>query len=537
MPRWVTALVLASAFVGGLAAPARADTISYLDDGVVRVGVDLDRGGLIVYLAPSGTDPRANLVDATIGDEGIQPWFQAGPDGFDNPAPPYQTNPWNPSLGGDAFGNQSWVDRYGDDNDGTTIHTETYPLQWALSNTSCTCVIEQWITLDGAAVKVRMRLELRYDHDVPAALREQQLPALHLDPKLNRLFAYTGDQPFREEPLTLLGAVSARQSVTSAERWAALVDANGSGVGVIASAVARYDFAAGFLAPVAVANLDTNSAYPGSVYEADATIVLGTVAQIRAYAQAHRPEDTRPDYQFTSDHRHWSLWNMAPPKSSTGVLDAVPGDDPQLLGPDEWFQAVDVPTLYVRGAWHTHDNLAQLFWRSPSGGWSEAQSVRFRVIPDGRFHSYAVRLSGQPLWSGTITQLRLDPVCCAEPNAVVDLASLSWRPDPGAMPVAIEHARGLDLHLVRDRRHRLGATGKVVIDDAYLPCLAGVPVRLQQRARTGQWVTVRTLFTGIGGQFSLTLPPKSHAYFRAVVDEQTAAGNTCDGAVSHASKA
>jgi len=164
MPRWVITLLLASAFVGGLAAPARADTISYLDDGVVRVGVDLDRGGLIVYLAPSGTDPSANLVDATLGDQGIQPWFQAGPDGFGNPAPPYESNPWNPSLGGDAFGNESWVDRYTGDNDGTTIHTETYPLQWALSNTSCTCTIEQWITLDGAAVKLRMRLELQYDH-------------------------------------------------------------------------------------------------------------------------------------------------------------------------------------------------------------------------------------------------------------------------------------------------------------------------------------------------------------------------------------
>ena len=521
----VLLLICAAAF--GLASPAQATTMSYLDNGVVKVGVDLDRGGMIVYLAPSGAPPSANLVDATTLGDGIQPWFQAGPNPYRNPAPPYESNPWNPSVGGDAYGHASYSNTYLASNDGTTIHTTTYPRQWALGDVGCKCEIEQWLTLDGAAVKLRVKLEIySYDsNDIGAALHDEQLPALHLASTLNRLVTYTDPEPFSGGTVTQLAAGSQRTSVTAPESWAALVDASGTGVGVIHPGITRYDYAAGFLAPVATANLNPGSDSALTLEDAS-TIVVGTAAQIRAYAVAHHP-DLRPDYQFTSDDsRLWTRWNAGPPSSTSSGFAAVPWEDAQLLGPDEWFASDAVPTLYVRGAWHTHDTLAQIFWRAPGGPFTEQRSVRFRVVNDGRMHTYAVPLSGQVLYTGLVAQLRFDPVCCLETSSLVDLASISWRPDPAAIPVAIEHARQLELRLVRDRKHRFGALGRLVAGDSYLPCVSHVRIRLQ-RLISGSWLPAKTLYTGTGGEFSVALPPKSRSHYRAIADLLVLKGNVC----------
>jgi len=528
MPRSLIILVLALGAVLGFATTARAG-ISYLDNGTVRVGVDLDRGGLIVHLSRSGA-ASPNLVDASVGNRGIQPWFQRGPAAYGNPRPPYASNPWNPVLGGDVYGHPSIVEAA--TNDGTTVYTKTTPLQWALNgNSYCGCRIEQWVTLDGPAVLLRERLTSLWGNNREPAPFDQQLPSVHLVPTLNRAFAYDGVQPFANRPLTELATGPQPGSVTSTESWVALTDAAGFGVGVFHAGIMRFAFGSGFVAPTRLESLDR------SVYDDTSTLVVGTVGQIRDYVQAHRDAaDGRPDYRFTQiDRRHWSLVNMDDTWSdAVGVLDAIPGSDPQLIGPDEWFAAGNVPTLYVRGAWHTSDNLAQLFWSNPRSSFTEGQSVRFRVTADGLFHTYAVPLEGQPLWLGTITQLRFDPVCCAESNSLVQLASISWRPDPQAIPVTIEHPRAVRLRLVRDRRHRLGAVGAVVGQDAYDPCASFVPVQIQNRTASG-WITVRTVVSRGGGGFSVALARKSRARYRALVSPQTFGHDLCVGASSSSS--
>jgi len=117
-------------------------------------------------------------------------------------------------------------------------------------------------------------------------------------------------------------------------------------------------------------------------------------------------------------------------------------------------------------------------------------------------------------------------VCCSEYSSLVDLASITWRPDAAAIPVAIEHPRQLALRLVRDKKHRLGALGWLTAPDNYLPCVVHAPVRLQ-RFLGGTWVPAKTLFTGRNGEFSFALPPKSHSHYRAVADLLTLKGNVC----------
>jgi hypothetical protein len=48
--------------------------------------------------------------------------------------------------------------------------------------------------------------------------------------------------------------------------------------------------------------------------------------------------------------------------------------------------------------------------RSKSPEFDEDKSVRFQIIPDGRYHEYRLQMQQHPAWAGqTITQLRLDP--------------------------------------------------------------------------------------------------------------------------------
>ena len=59
----------------------------------------------------------------------------------------------------------------------------------------------------------------------------------------------------------------------------------------------------------------------------------------------------------------------------------------------------------------TSGSGGQLFWATDeSPTFDETRSVRFQVIPDGRFHEYRLQMRQHPDWSEqTITQLRLDP--------------------------------------------------------------------------------------------------------------------------------
>lgn len=51
---------------------------------------------------------------------------------------------------------------------------------------------------------------------------------------------------------------------------------------------------------------------------------------------------------------------------------------------------------------------AQFFWQGSAGGWHGDRHVDWNVVPDGRWHVYTVKLPAS--WTGTVTQVRLDPV-------------------------------------------------------------------------------------------------------------------------------
>ncbi len=93
-----------------------------------------------------------------------------------------------------------------------------------------------------------------------------------------------------------------------------------------------------------------------------------------------------------------------------GLFGRISGPDPYLVRPLVQIQGDEVAVLNLRMR-VTAGSTGQLFWTTEaSPDFDEEKSIRFQIIPDGRYHEYRVLMQQHAAWKGqTITQLRLDP--------------------------------------------------------------------------------------------------------------------------------
>lgn len=425
-------LVLTAAVVAvslGLAGEERPlkdgpERMAYLDNGIIKVGVDLDRGGSIGFLADA--KKGGNVVNVHDLGRWIGQSYYAGPKPFGTAHPAWKDWPWNPVSAGDVYGNASKL--LEKKNDGKTLYVKSVPMQWALKNVPGDCAFETWITLEGRSVRVRNRLTNQRKDEKQYPALDQELPAVYTTGKFHRLMTYTGDSPFADKPLTEIHKQPAKDGRPQwatffvTEHWAALVDDDDWGLGVLHPDVVRFlggfsgkpntggpdDDPAGYLAPVRREILDHNI-----VYEYRYTLVLDSLANIRKEAYKQRPKSAVPDYRFTKDRQHW--WLVDANDTGFPLKDCwrlqVEQDDPQLFGPEGCWKAKDAPTIFVRAAYRTKNKTAELFWETADRpGFRAEQSVKFAIVPDGTMRTYEVDLSSSPKYRGTIRRLRFDPV-------------------------------------------------------------------------------------------------------------------------------
>ena len=217
------------------------------------------------------------------------------------------------------------------------------------------------------------------------------------------------------------------------------MDDRGIGVGVIHPGVYSFiggfhgkpntggpkDDPTGYIAPVRKEVLDHNI-----VYEYRYILAVGTLEEIRAAASANRVKDTRPDDRFDRDRRHWIYHNARDSgfPIAGGLRIKTTGDEPQLIGPEQWWRAEDVPKLFIRAAFRTRGDRVQVFWSVPGQGFSPGRRVELTIRPDGMLRTYEVDLAAAPGYRGTITGLRLDPPDASGPDDEVRLESISWKP-------------------------------------------------------------------------------------------------------------
>lgn len=425
--------------VAALAVPATASaTVSYLSNGLIEVGVDLDEGGVITHLALPGGQSVIN--DHDLGRQ-VQQSYYSGPDGL------CVGGPWNPTGAGDRFGNPSQVVAHS--NDGATIYVKSVPKIWACNAVPAEATFEHWISLDGKTVRVHNRLTSNRSDRTPYPARFQELPAAYTVGTLYRLFTYHGSAPYTNAPPNQVYATLPNAAQwTATEGWAAQLNNAGWGLGVFSPAVTTFlggfhgtpgigapnDDPTGYISPIRREILDWNT-----VYEYDYALVLGTLDEIRGYAVAQRP-DRRPDFRFARDRQGW--WYIQARDQGfpiDGFLRVAVdlNEDPQMWRRDLWFSAADVPKLFIRARHHSRENQAQLFWGVAGANFSEERSLRFAVKPDDKWHTYILDLRNVPTWQGPISALRLDPVNAgAEPGAYVDVASISWKQAERTLRVA-----------------------------------------------------------------------------------------------------
>jgi hypothetical protein len=417
---------------------AQGAKLSFLDNGMIRVGVDLEQGGTITWVSTSGSE--RNVINAHDRGRQIQLSFYGGPQPFGTAHPDWKNWPWNPIGTGDVFGHASTVLKH--TNDGKTLYTKSIPLQWALDNVPGECTFETWITLAGATAHVRNRLVNHRADKTQYRAFDQELPALYTIGKLYRLVSYDGDEPYSNAPVRRLENNGPPwTSWKATEHWAALLDDDDWGLGIYHPNVFTFiggfhgkpdtggptDDPTGYIAPIRQEILDHNI-----VYDYDYVLILGKLAAIRAYAVTHRPRDTRPDYVFDHDRQHWTYVNSDdagwPIRGALRVH--LEQGDPQMIGPEQWWTASSMPHLTLRAAFHSRQKVAELFWRVVGKqGYSADRKLRFEITPDGKYHTYTLDLAAVPTYSGTITGLRVDLLDGGEKGAYADVASLSWRPD------------------------------------------------------------------------------------------------------------
>ncbi len=419
-------------------APAEGQKMSYLSNGKIKIGIDLEQGGTITYLSAAGSD--RNIINAHDRGRQIQLSFYSGPQPYGQAHPGWRNWPWNPIGTGDVYGHASTVLQT--TNDGKTLYLKSIPLQWALDNVPGECTFETWITLEGSAAHLRCRLLNHRADKTPYGAFDQELPAVYTIGKLYRLVTYDGFQPYTGQPARKVDNAGPPWAAWKAtEHWAALLDDSGQGLGIYHPGVFSFiggfhgppntggpkDDSTGYIAPVRREILDANIAY-----NYDYVLILGSLDQIRSYAVAHRPKETRPDYRFAHDRLHWTYANTSDSGwPISGFLRVkLEKDDPQTIGPEQWWKAEAAPDIYIRARYHTTQTRAELFWATrEQPGFAGERSIAFEIKPDGKFHTYRVHLAESPQYKGTITGLRFDPVPSGAPGEYADIASISWRAD------------------------------------------------------------------------------------------------------------
>lgn len=251
---------------------------TFLDNGVVRLGVNMDAGGSIGWF--SHAHSSENLLNAFDHGRYLQQSYYGDSDGSE-----WNGKPWryNPVQGGSWKGVPAAVLEKREDKD--ALYIKTRPRQWASGKDVDDMVFEEWLTLERGLARLKFRMT--YSGIVEHKARPQELPAVFVMPRYDTLvFCKMGAPAWTNAPLTRTQPGFPNESVKFGERWAAWVDAEGQGIGLYlphtdtATTYRVRDAGVGncsYMAPV-----QTFALKPGLVFEYEVVLALGNVEQIRA---------------------------------------------------------------------------------------------------------------------------------------------------------------------------------------------------------------------------------------------------------------
>jgi len=444
-------LVMCLAFLGlAVLTPLGAEEgfsgMSYIDNGTIRVGINLDIGGAITHVSPSNS--KENIINSHDWGRQVQMSFYSGPTPFEpngkQPSPTWRFLGWNPIQAGDCFGNGSKVIAH--ENDGKTLYVKCIPMQWPLNNEPGECTFETWIRLQGSAALVRSRINNARSDTKQYSARGQEIPAVYTNGNYYRLFTYAGEAPYTGAPLRQItkvwrsGAPSEVQGGPwdhwyCTENWAALVRDDDFGLGVWSPGTYTFvggfagepgkggpkDGPTGYIAPIRSEILDHNIQY-----EYNYVLIMGRLQEIRDHVYENAAKKPLPDYTFDKDRASWTLRNCKdagwPIRGAMEVN--LSAGQALLLGPDAFWDTADMPVVHVRAAFSGEQKEAAIAWE---GLGHQGSEVCFPVQADGQMRTYTVELSADPAYRGTCKRLMLRPVDASGEGATVKVAYIGAR--------------------------------------------------------------------------------------------------------------
>lgn len=194
----------------------------YLDNGTLRIGIDKSRGAAIGYFALS--KDKRNLLNHHDEGRFIQQSYYGDPDGS-----MWAKKPWvyNPVQGGSYKGeNAKTLDFRKTERE---LYAKIEPLHWASAKTCPEAVMQEWITLDGALARIRMRM----DYTGPTQQRKahQEMPAMFVDYALPHLMFEKDGKLVKHAPANL-GANMKPERISYTGGWLAFVDDKDFGIGI-----------------------------------------------------------------------------------------------------------------------------------------------------------------------------------------------------------------------------------------------------------------------------------------------------------------
>ncbi len=404
------------------------DSMRYLDNGKVKIGVDLHLGGAITYLE----DKRypGNMINNHDWGRQIQMSFYSGPvpftPGGKQPHPTWKNLGWNPIQSGDWAGNTSKIISY--HNSGTEIYVKCIPMQWPLDNVPGDCSFETWIRLEGNTVKVKARINNNRTDKTFYGNKTQEQPAIYTNISFNQLYTYQGPRPYTNDTVSRIHNSNLPDtkeikwaSWEATEHWAANLNKEKRGLGVWmpgsqlfcgGSYGYPYDTAGtkatatAYISPLSSEILDHNIRYDYSY-----TLIVGSLDEIRNYVYTNRDQKSKPGYQFTNDRQHFYYENVTdqgwPVK---GFLDLALQKGSAIISPPTVWEAEKISSVYIEAA-STIEGKGRIgFQLFGEKNFTEPHSKLFGVTGDNKFHTYRIQLTDIPGYKGVIRNIKIEPI-------------------------------------------------------------------------------------------------------------------------------
>lgn len=434
---------------GGAPAAPPVETPSstiFLDNGKIKVGINLDYGGSVTYLSQSGS--KENIVNNYDLGRQIQYSFYGWPIPY---LPPGATSHpawkdfmgWDPIQTGDVYGYGTKTYDF-KRNGPNSVSFKGIPKDWALKNHPCECHVESTVELDGIALVLSHTLYNKRTDAFPLQARSQPYAGVIVNAPFHKVVTYTGNQPYTNGSLTqfnLPGSKGAGESVFtySTERWLALVNDQNLAIGVWAPNTylmnSRYD---GTLTmkgneydynSITVASDNPELLDRNIVLPFEQRVILGTVDQVRSYVYSLGRAATKPDFNFTKDRESWFYYE--PGNIDTGLpFDGewkiqIPIAGTSILSPYGFYDTNAFSKIYVQMGNFGQAKKGRLDWEYVDG--SGGGSSLFDVISDGNYHTYEIDLSKNSDWKGTVKRFTLRPsIDAGGTNQWAKIKTFSW---------------------------------------------------------------------------------------------------------------